>query len=235
MSGWAGEPVASINVTWVSASLIFDGRLQDHSKLLAATIISSSTTANSLFIVKPLLNQAIVFFQDGAQLVVRQRDDSVIFDAGGGFRGDHGVDDGLFRGLDGGREDRVDSVVGEHFQREFLFANLRMRIGGGESDEDVARTVAGNAAVAAESKGNAASQAFQLMGKKRCISGHDHDDRAAIDFLEGSRGVGGIFRNFSSDRYSSDTEIGTDAVVALNENTDSVAAIPGVQFARRAA
>jgi len=31
------------------------------------------------------LNQAIVFFQDGAQLVVRQRDDFVIFDAGGGF------------------------------------------------------------------------------------------------------------------------------------------------------
>src|SRR5258707_10566919 len=138
MSGWAGEPVASITVTWVSASLIFGGRLQDHSKLLAATIISSSATANSLFIVKPLLNQAIVFFQDGAQLVVRQRDDFVIFDAGGGFRSDHGVDDGLFSGLDGGREDRVDSVVGQHFQRDFLLASLRMRIGGREGDKNVA-------------------------------------------------------------------------------------------------
>src|SRR5713226_1645253 len=146
MSGWAGEPVASINVTWVSASLIFGGRLQDHSKLLAATIISSSTTANSLFIVKPkpLLNQTVVFFQDGAQLVVRQRDDFMIFDAGGGFRGDHGVDDGFFSGLDGGREDRVDSVVGQHPQADFLLANLRMWIGGGEGDKNVTRTVAGN-------------------------------------------------------------------------------------------
>src|SRR5258707_11554963 len=181
MSGWAGEPVASINVTWVSASLIFGGRLQDHSKLLAATN-SSSTTANSLFIVKPLLNQTVIFFQDGAQLVVRQRDDFVIFDAGGRFRGNHGVDDGLFSGLDGGREDWVDGVVGKHLHVFYDLSAVGMRVGSGERDEDVAGAIAGNAAVAAKAQRNAACQALQLMGEQRRVGGHDDDNQAALGF-----------------------------------------------------
>ena len=46
------------------------------------------------------LCEAIVFFENFAQAVVRKRDDSVIFDAGHCFGRDHGVDHCFFRGLD---------------------------------------------------------------------------------------------------------------------------------------
>jgi hypothetical protein len=48
----------------------------------------------------PLLLQAVVLFQDFAEAVVGQGDDFVVVDASHGFRGDHGVDDGFFGGLD---------------------------------------------------------------------------------------------------------------------------------------
>ena len=38
----------------------------------------------------------------------------VVVDAFHGFGGDHGVDDGFFGGLDGGEEERIQGIVGEH-------------------------------------------------------------------------------------------------------------------------
>lgn len=48
-----------------------------------------------------LLSEAVVLFEDGAELVVGNGHDAVIFDAGHGLGGDHRVDDGFFDGLDG--------------------------------------------------------------------------------------------------------------------------------------
>ena len=39
----------------------------------------------------------------------------VIFDAGHGFGGDHGVDDGFLRSLHCGGEDGFEEIVGQHF------------------------------------------------------------------------------------------------------------------------
>ena len=46
------------------------------------------------------LCEAIVFFENFPQAVVRKRYDSVILDAGHCFGGDHGIDHGFFGGLD---------------------------------------------------------------------------------------------------------------------------------------
>ena len=74
-----------------------------------------------------LFCQAVVFFQDLAQAVVGQGDYGVIVDAGHGFGGDHGVDDGLFGGLDGGQKHRVEAVVGQAFSDRALLWEPRLR------------------------------------------------------------------------------------------------------------
>ena len=106
------------------------------------------------------MGQAIVFFEDGAKFFVGKRHDFVIFDAGHGFGGDHSVDDGLFGSLDGGGKDGIQGVVGQKFQVDHFFALLGVGIGRGESDEDVAGAVAGNAAVATETERDAACETF---------------------------------------------------------------------------
>ena len=97
-----------------------------------------------------LFGQAVVFFQDFAQAVVGKGDDGVVIDASHGFGGDHGVDDGFFGGLDGGQEERIEAVVGQHFQVADSLGGGGFGIGGGEGDEDVSGAVAGVAAVAAQ-------------------------------------------------------------------------------------
>ena len=87
----------------------------------------------------------------------------VIFDAGHGFGGDHGVDYGFFGGLHGGGEDGLDQIVGQHFELYKVIGGSGAGIGGGEGDEDVAGAVAGDAAVAAETERDAASEALELM------------------------------------------------------------------------
>jgi hypothetical protein len=115
---------------------------------------------------------------------VGEGDDAVIFDAGHGFGGDHGVDDGFLGGLDGGGEDGLDFVVGEHFQVDDVAGWIGRGgawIGGGKGNEDVAGTVAGDAAVATEAEGDAAGQPLELMGEEGSVGGDNDNDRAAIE------------------------------------------------------
>ena len=109
------------------------------------------------------MSQAIVFFENFAEFVVRQGDDFVILDAGHGFGGDHGIDHGLFGGLHSRGKDGVQLIVGKHFQVDDVAGSGSAGIGGGEGDEDIAGAVAGDAAVAAEPERNAASEALELM------------------------------------------------------------------------
>src|SRR5579864_5020373 len=74
---------------------------------LRPDLISAANLADHRVSLEPSLREAVVFLEDGAELVVGKRDDVVIFDASHGFRGNHGVDDGFFGGLDScGEEDR---------------------------------------------------------------------------------------------------------------------------------
>ena len=59
-------------------------------------------------------------------------------------------------------------------------AGIRRR----ERDENVAGAVAGDAAVAPEPQRDAPRQALELVRNERGISGDDHDDRAAVQFIE---------------------------------------------------
>src|SRR5437867_11676095 len=73
------------------------------------------------------LDEAVVFLEHFAKLVVGQRDDFVILDAGHGFGGNHGVDDGLFSRLNGGGEDRTKLVVGQQIGRASWREGCRWR------------------------------------------------------------------------------------------------------------
>src|SRR4029077_298168 len=99
--------------------------------------------------------------------VAREREALVSLDAGHGFRGDHGIDHGFFRSLNGRREDSFKQVVGKHFDVDEVIGGGGPGVGGRESDENIAGAVARNAAVAAEPERNPARQALELMRNKR--------------------------------------------------------------------
>src|SRR6267378_2704442 len=175
--------------------------------------------------------EAVVFFENFAEFVVRQGDDFVIFDAGHGFGGDHGVDHGLFGGLDGGGEDGLDLIVGKHFQIDDMVGSGPAGIGRGEGDENVAGAVAGNTAVAAEPQRNASSKALELVRDERRVRGNNDDDRAMVVIHKRSAGVRYISGNFSSHGNAGDAQIVFRAVVALHKNSNRVTAVFCVQLA----
>jgi hypothetical protein len=110
ISECGGAPVASMMLTCEIARTHFAEEEQDGTKPQAADS-DRTVTASSLFTKSASLFQTVVFFQDGAELVVGQRDDFVIIDADHRFGSDHGVDDSFFGGLDGSGEDWFDLVI----------------------------------------------------------------------------------------------------------------------------
>src|SRR6266850_5854336 len=159
----------------------------------------------------------------------------MIFNAGHGFGGDHGVDDGFFGSLDGGSENGIDLVVGQHLQVDDAVGGGSAGIGGGEGDEDVAGAVAGNAAVAAESQRNAAREAFELMRDERSVRGNHDNDRAVIVVDKRSAGVRIIRGNFPADGNSGNAQIIFRAVIALHQNSNRIAALFFAKLAGRGA
>ena len=137
-----------------------------------------------------------------------QCDDFVILDAGHCFGGNHGVDDGLFSSLNGGGEDRTQLVVGQHFQVDDVVDSGGARICRGERDEDVAGTISGNTAVAAETQRNAAGEPLELMRDERRVRRNYDDDRAVVIVREGSAGVRNIIGNLPADGHARDAKIG---------------------------
>src|SRR5436190_24169722 len=85
-----------------------------------------------------LLRQTVVLFQDLAQFVMRQGNDGAVVDAGHGFGGDHGIDYGLLRRLNGSEEDGIQFLIGQHLQSLDSLRSSGARIGGREGDEDIA-------------------------------------------------------------------------------------------------
>src|SRR5256885_10750295 len=89
---------------------------------------------------------------------------------------DQSVDDGFFGSFDRGGEKRVHQVVRHGFDGANRWLGVGgMRVGGGESDKQIAGTAAGNATGASEAQRSAAGQTFQLMREKRRVS-RDNDD-----------------------------------------------------------
>ena len=172
-----------MTATCVIARTDFLGLEHEENKPDAATT-SKDMTTSSFFTRRASLGQAVVFLKDGAEAVVGEGDDFVVFDAGHGFRGNHGVDDGFFGGLNRGGEDDFDSIIGQHFQIDEVVGSGGAGIRRRERDENVAGAVAGDAAVAPEPQRDAARQALELMRDERGIGGDDHDDRAALQFIE---------------------------------------------------
>src|SRR5581483_9701975 len=90
--------------------------------------------------------QAIVFLERFTKAIVRQGDDRAVIDASHGIGCNHGIDDGLLGSLDGGKKNRVKRIVWQHRQLMQALGTDRSRVGRGEGDEDVARSIAGVAA-----------------------------------------------------------------------------------------
>src|SRR6267378_8517552 len=182
-----------------------------------------------------LLDKAIVLLQDGPELVMREGRDVVVIDAGHGVGCDYGIDDGFFGGLDYGGEDWVEGTIWEHFQVGYIFGTGGAGVGGGESDEDVAGAVAGDAAEAAEAEGGAVGEALELRGDERGVGGDDNNDGAAFGDFGGLVGVGIFGGDFTANRDSGDAKILARAEVALDEDPDGVAAVFFRELARRCA
>src|SRR5260370_7717443 len=72
---------------------------------------------------RALRREAIIFLKHFAEFLVRQRDNFVILDAGHGFGGDHGVDDGFFGGLHARGKEAVQMIVPKHFQTHYIATN----------------------------------------------------------------------------------------------------------------
>src|SRR5579863_516038 len=104
-------------------------------------------------------------------------------------------------------------------------------ISGGEGEEDVAGTVAGVAAVAAQTESYAVGDALELRGNKWSVGGDDHDDRADVLWLL----MGGLVGNFPANRNAGDAKLVASSVVALHQNADGVAAFFAVEDAGTAA
>ena len=69
------------------------------------------------------------------------------------------------------------------------------------------------------------------MREQGRICGNDHNDRAALGFIERRAGVSRTFGNFHSHPHTGNTQIGAAAIIALNEYTDGVAALLLIEYA----
>jgi hypothetical protein len=162
---------------------------------------------------------------------VGKGDDFVVVDAFHGFGGDHGVYDGFFCGLDGGKEDWIEGIVGKHGQRVQAFGRDCARVGGREGEEDVPGTVAGVAAVAAKAEGNFLRDALELGGDERRVGGDDDDDGAGVVIAAAvvTGFVGGMFGNFFADGDAGDAQLPARSIVALDEDADGIASVFGTK------
>src|SRR6266403_6181246 len=168
--------------------------------------------------------QAVVFLKDGAELVVGERADAMIFNAGHGFGGDHGIDDCFFSGLHSGAKNGIELVVGQHFQVDHMVGGGSAGIGSGERDKNVAGAVARNAAGAAESERNAPCESLELMRDERGVRGNHDDDRAVIVVEKCGAGVRIIRGNFPANGNAGNAQIISRTVIALHQDSNRVAA-----------
>src|SRR5215467_2695283 len=230
-SGRGAAPAMSTTVTCTMASAFSSGAAQERSKQAAASSDRKLTARVRFkkFLRQPrkerLLDQPIVFFQNLAQFVMRKTGYSVVFYPGHGPRGDHGIDDGFFGCLDGCGEKGIQRVVGQKFQVNHALPAVRVRVGGGKRDKDIARSVTRNASIAAKPQRNAPRDPLQLLGKHRRIGGHHHNDRSALGNLGALVGVGVFGGNLPSHRNPRHAQILPRAVVALHQYAHGVAAI----------
>src|SRR5947209_9273836 len=179
------------------------------------------------------LNEAVVLFQDGAEALVRESDDAMILDAGHRLGRNHGVDDRLLGGLHGRGKEGLDAIVRQHRQLHEAVRSGRAGIGRRKGDENVAGTVAGDAAIAAEAKRDAPSQPLELVGNERRIGSHDDNDRAAIRLAKRRRSVSAFFRYLFANRNAGDAQVSPRSVITLHEYADGVSTVFVAQLARR--
>src|SRR5438128_4105219 len=224
----------SITVTCVIARKEFCSFLHAIKKQLTAKP-SERNTATRLRFKRASWIQAVVFLQHGAELVVRQGNHFMIFDSSHRFRGDHCVDDRFFRRLNRRGENRLVFFVSQHLQIHDVFRRGSAGVRRGKRNEDVSRTVAGNASVPSETKRNAPRQPLQLVRHKRRIRRHDNDDGAVILIRERSRRIRILALDFPADGNSRDAQILPRSVVTLHQHADRILPAFRCETSRRCA
>ncbi len=146
-----------------------------------------------------MLDEAVVFAEDFAELVVRDGVGAPVVGAGHGVCGDKGVVHGFFSGLDGGQEEEIDSVADKALNggdrratSGRAVALIGTGVGGREGNEDVAGSVGFDCACAAKAEADAFGDAPELIGSERSISGYNNDDGALFGFLETRSNCAGL-------------------------------------------
>ena len=69
---------------------------------------------------------------------MRQGEDPAAVGAGHRFGGEHRVEDGFGRGVDGGLEDRIDGLIRDCLHGRDFVGTIGTGVRGGKGDEDVA-------------------------------------------------------------------------------------------------
>ena len=86
-----------------------------------------------------------------------------------------------------------------------------------------------------EPERHAARDPFQLMREQRRVGGDDDDDGAALGDVGGDEHVRLGRGNLAPDGDAGDAQIVARPVIALHEHADRVAAVLGIEAARRGA
>ena len=121
------------------------------------------------------LRESVMLLEDFADAVVRQAEDLVVVAADHRFSCDERVDNGLLGGLNDSLEKWVHTIVGQHGESRQTAGLSGLGIGGGKSDEDVARAISSRAARASQPHRNSPGQPFDLVRQQWGVGGH-HDN-----------------------------------------------------------
>src|SRR2546423_1258599 len=171
------------------------------------------------------VREPVVSGQNRAQLLVRQCAHVMPIDARHVLGGHHGVDDGFLGRLHGRGKQRVHGIVRHHLQLDHMVdvacGGVRRR----ERDEDVARSVAGDAAGAADAERYPSRNALELVRQERRVGRHDHDDRSVLGRIGRYPGIGVLALDLPPDRDARDAQVLPPPVVALHQHADEVAAV----------
>src|SRR6266516_4486067 len=177
--------------------------------------VENQKRAAQIFIASRIRSgQAIVFFQQLAHTIVRQSIDVMIVASRHVVIVDERVNDRFFGRLHNCLKDRIEPIVGNCFNGVCEQVGVRgVRIRGGKGDEQIARTISGNASRAGETERRATGEAFQLVRQKRRISRNDDDNGADFLFIN-------LAWNFFTDWNSRNGQLGSASAIRLHKDAD---------------
>lgn len=147
------------------------------------------------------------------------------------LRRDHRIDDGFLRRKDRRGEQRVEMIVIERAQigDPVFFSERGVRVGGRESEKNIARAVASQRACPRHAKRCAFCDPFELMRQHGRVGGKDDDQRAIFPVWVFAVRPHGMFFQMIPNGRSRDRQLIPRPEIGLRERADG----PPAEFFRK--